>query len=75
MTIDFFIFFIFLFCLQLQFYDVWGVSYTIGKNSRPFQWYISHPQIPKVSVAKPKYQICTCLTTVDQAGKKNRNQF
>jgi hypothetical protein len=42
----------------------------LEKNSRPFQRYISHPQIPKVSVAKPKYQICTCLTTVDQAGKK-----
>ena len=32
-----------------------GVQYTVGKVfSRPFQWYIASPQIPKITVGRPK---------------------
>ena len=34
---------------------VWGVKYNYGKAfSRPFQWYITSPQIPKILVGKTK---------------------
>jgi hypothetical protein len=38
--------------------------------SRPFQWYTTNTQISKISIDKPKKQICNRLATVEQAGKK-----
>jgi hypothetical protein len=31
------------------------------------------PQIAKITVAKVKRKICSCLATADQSGQKNRN--
>jgi hypothetical protein len=46
------------------------VSYTIGKVfSRPFQRYITSPEIPKFQLVKPK-KICGHLATAEQAGQK-----
>jgi hypothetical protein len=48
--------------------------YTFRKVfSRPFQWYIKSPEIPKMLVGIPKKQICSWLRTTDQGGQKNRN--
>jgi hypothetical protein len=41
--------------------------------SRPFQRYIKSSKLPKILVGKPKKQICSRITTIDQGGKKNCN--
>jgi hypothetical protein len=47
--------------------------YTAGKIfSIPFQWYITCPQISKISAVNPTKQICSLLVTADQGGQKNR---
>jgi hypothetical protein len=60
----------FLFC-DYNFSYFW--TYTIGKVfSRPFQWYITSPQIPKISTGKTK-ENCGRLMIAEQAGQKNSN--
>jgi hypothetical protein len=47
--------FIFLHFCDHSFELFWGVYYTFGKAfSRPFQWYMTRPQITTISVVKPK---------------------
>jgi hypothetical protein len=44
-----------------------------GGGNTPFERYIKNPQILKISIVKPKKQICICLVTADHGGQKNRN--
>ena len=38
--------------------EVWGLQYTVENLfSRPFQWYTTSPQVPKISIGKTKKTI------------------
>ena len=52
-----------------------GVCNTpFGKGFlRPFQWYITNPKTPNISVGKLKKQICSRLAPANWGGQKNHN--